>query len=176
MPNWERTPPVSGMSIEEMKRRVTAGIRRRRETGELRPEGLSDLKTVPGTVKDGKLIPGPSLTKKQRRVLIRAAELAIYSLANNERLDYIHAAIAINAVRREAGMRVGFMGDFLTGIAAQAAELAGEKPEFLDRVVRTWLAEALGPTGKTISIPKGDSHGAADRSTGEPHPPDRKGH
>lgn len=176
MPNWERTPPVSGLSIEEMKKRVAAGIKRRRQSGELRPEGLKPLKTLPGRIVNGKYVAEPALTKKQRRVLIRAAELAIYSLANNERHDYVHAAVAINAVRRQAGMRVGFMGEFLKGIAAQAAELSGEKFELLDQVARTWLAEALTPSGKVISIPRGQSRDQKHQSNGEYHPPDRQGH
>ena len=92
MPNWERTPPVSGLSVAEMKRRVKDGIARRRQTGELPPANLKVIQTIPD---------GPVLTKKHRRVLIQAANLAIYSLANNEREDYCGAAEAINAVFTE---------------------------------------------------------------------------
>lgn len=159
MPNWERTPPVSGLSIEEMKRRVEAGIKRRRQRGELLPEGLKPIRTAPGTVVEGKFKPGPSLDRKQRRVLIQAGELAIYSLANNERLDYCHACDAINAVRRQAGFSTEFMQAFLKGVAEQAAELAGEKFEVLDQLARWWLVRHFTPSDTTISIPNGHKNG-----------------
>lgn len=150
MPNWERTPPVSGMPIEEMKRRVADGIARRRQTGELPRADLKIIKTVPD---------GPVLSKKQRRVLIQAANLAIYSLANNEREDYCGAAEAINAVRRQSGMPTTFMKAMLEGVAEQAAELAGEDFEVFDKMARFWLAEYFTPSEKLISIPKGKSNG-----------------
>jgi Fic family protein len=99
------------------------------------------------------------LNKKQRRVLIAAAELAIVSLANNDREDYCGAAEAINAVRRQAGMKTSFMKAILEGVAEQAAELAGEKFEILDQVARIWLAEYFTPSEKLISITKGNTNG-----------------
>jgi hypothetical protein len=149
------------MPIDEMKRRVADGIRRRRALGHLRPEGLKPIRMAPGTIVEGRFVPGPALTKQQRRVLIQAAELAIYSLANQERQDYIDAAIAINAVRRQAGMRTAFMQDFLKGVAEQAAELRGEPFELVDAIARTWLDQHYRPSGKTISIPKGDRNGSS---------------
>lgn len=146
MPNWERTPPASGMSVEEMKKRVADGIAKRRQLGELPRADLKIIKAVPA---------GPVLTKKQRRVLIQAANLAIYSLANNEREDYCGAAEVINSVRRQAGMSTIFMKAILEGVAEQAAELAGEQFEVIDQIARTWLAEYFSPSDKLISIVKG---------------------
>ena len=150
MPNWERTPAVSGMSVEEMKKRVAAGIKKRRELGELRPAGMKVIETVAD---------GPVLSKKHRRVLVQAAELAIYSLANNEREDYCGAAEAMNAVRRQCGFDTGFMKAMLEGVAEQAAELAGEQFEILDQLARHWLADYFTPSGKLISITKGNTNG-----------------
>ena len=147
---WQKRPPVSGMSIDEMRRRVADGIANRRKMGLLPPSDLKILKTLPS---------GPILTRKHRRVLIAAAELAIVSLANNDREDYCGAAAAINAVRRQAGMETSFMKAMLEGVAEQAAELAGEKFEILDKVARTWLAEYFTPSGKLISITKGKTNG-----------------
>lgn len=150
MPNWERTPPVAGMSIEEIKKRVAAGIKRRRQTGELRPEGLKDLVTH---------LDGPGFTKAERVALIRMAELAIYSLANHERQDYCQAAETINALRRKAGFPTTLTGHLLKGIAEQAAELADDHGfEFYDQLARSWLADHFRPSEKVISIasqPKG---------------------
>lgn len=149
MPNWQKHKPVSGMSIEEMKRRVKDGIDRRRATGELRREGLGNIKTK---------VDGPTLDKKQKRVLIRAAELAIYSLCHNQALDYCHAAEAINAVRRQAGMPTKFMKDMLEGVAQSAAELSGEPFKVLDGLARSWLQQHFTPSTKLISLantPKG---------------------
>lgn len=147
---WQKRPPISGMGIEEMQRRVADGIANRRKTGLLPRSGLKTLKTLPS---------GPILNKKQRRVLIAAAELAIVSLANNDREDYCGAAEAINAVRRQAGMKTSFMKAILEGVAEQAAELAGEKFEILDQVARIWLAEYFTPSEKLISITKGNTNG-----------------
>lgn len=149
MPNWQKHKPVSGMSVEEMKRRVEAGIKRRRATGELRREGLGNITTK---------VDGPTLTKQQRRVLIRAAELAIYSLSHNQALDYCHAAEAINACRRQAGLPTKFMKDMLEGVAHSAAELSGEPFKVLNQLARSWLATHFTPSNKLISIantPKG---------------------
>ena len=157
MDRWQRRPPISGMPIEEMKRRVADGIARRRQTGELPPETDKVIALVPK---------GPTLTPQHRRVLIRAAELAIYSLCNNEPLDYVHAALAIDAVRRQAGYKSRFMKAFLEGVAAQASEIADEPFEVLDRLARTWLDKHLTPSGKLISIPKGGTHG---NGKDEPH-------
>lgn len=154
MPNWKRTPQVSGMSVEEMKKRVADGIANRRKSG-LMPSLVSvTLKTVPS---------GPVLNKKQRRVLIGAAELAIYSLANDERQDYIAAVAAINAVRRQAGMSTQFMREFLEGVASQAAELRGDDFKLVDMLARAWLAAHYQPSGKIISIPKGIHHGNTEK-------------
>lgn len=150
MPNWDRTPPVSGLSVEEMKQRVADGIARRRQTGELPRADLKIIKTVAD---------GPVLTKKHRRVLIQAANLAIYALANNDREDYCGAAEAINAVRHQCDMPVTFMKAMLEGVAEQAAELAGEPFEVLDQLARSWLAAYFTPSGKLISITKGKSNG-----------------
>ena len=150
MPNWERTPPVSGMSIDEMKRRVADGIEKRRQIGKLPRADLRTLRTVPS---------GPVLTKKHRRVLIQASNLAIYSLANNEREDYCGAVEAINAVRRHAGMPTTFMKAILEGVGEQAADLMGEDFEFIDQLARHWLADYFTPSEKLISIPKGKGNG-----------------
>lgn len=150
MPNWERTPQVSGMSVEEMKKRVDDGIANRRRSGLLPPLASKTLKTLPS---------GPTLNKKQRRVLIRSAELAIYSLANDERQDYIAAAVAINAVRHQVGLPTTFMQSFLGGIAEQAAELRGEDFRVVDLLARAWLEIHYRPSDKLISIPKGRQNG-----------------
>ncbi len=147
---WLKRPPVSGMPIDEMTARVADGIKRRRQLGQLPPANLKIIKTMPA---------GPVLTKKHRRVLIQAAELAIYSLANNEREDYCGAAEAINAVRRQAGMPTTIMKAMLEGVAEQAAELAGEDFETLDMLARTWLDEYFSPSGKLISITRGKTNG-----------------
>lgn len=143
MPNWQRTKPVSGLTVEEMKKRVAAGIKRRRATGELRREGLGNIQTK---------VDGPTLDKKQRRVLIRAAELAIYSLTHDQALDYCHAADAINAVRRQAGLPTTFMRDMLKGVAQSAAELSGEKFQVLDQLARSWLERHFTPSNTLISL------------------------
>ena len=147
---WLKRPPISGMSIEEMQRRVTDGIANRRMTGELPPATMKMISTIPD---------GPVLTKKQRRVLIQASNLAIYSLANNEREDYCGAAEAINAVRRQCGMSTEFMAAILKGVAEQAAELAGEDYEVFDKLARFWLADYFTPSEKLISIIKGNTNG-----------------
>lgn len=147
---WQRRPPVSGMPIEEMKRRVADGIKRRRQLGELPRADLKILKTLPS---------GPILTPKHRRVLIKAANLAIYSLANNEREDYCGSVMAIDAVRRQAKMGTSFMKDMLEGVAEVAAELAGEDFMVLDQLARFWLSEYFTPSGKLISIVKGKTNG-----------------
>ncbi len=150
MPNWDRTPPVSGLSVDEMRRRVADGIATRRKTGAMPRADLKLIKTEPD---------GPTFDKQQRRVLIQAAELAIYSLANAEREAYCGAADVINSVRRQAGMSTIFMQGFLKGVAAQAAELAGEPVEVLDQLARAWLVEYFTPSGKLISITQGKTNG-----------------
>jgi hypothetical protein len=92
-------------------------------------------------------------------VLIQATDLAIYSLANNEREDYCGAAAAINAVRRQSGMGTEFMKVMLEGVAEQAAELAGEDFKVFDKLARFWLAEYFTPSGKMTSIVKGKGNG-----------------
>ena len=155
MPNWERTPPKSGMSIEEIKRRVEAGIKRRRQTGELRPL------TKPLTT----TVQGPSFTKEQRRMVIAATNLAIYSLAQIQRADFCDAIDAINAVRREAGhLGTNFMEVMCHGIATEAAALAGERVADLDTLARTWLAKHYAPSGRVVSIPKSEAKTDADRT------------
>lgn len=149
MPNWQRTPPVSGLSVEEMKQRVADGIKRRRQTGELRPQEHVEIKTIAQE---------PVLTKQHKRVLFRAAELAIYSLANAQALDYCHACDAINAVRRQAGLPTRFMQEILKGVAHTAADLAHEPFEVLDQLARRWLTERFTPSGKLISLPTVKGH------------------
>lgn len=151
MPNWDRTPPVNGMPIAEIKARVKDGIKRRRQTGELRPEGLGNI--VTNNAERG-------FTKKERIQLIRAGELAIYSLANNEPLDYCHAADAINKIRKAGGfLDTTFMAAMLQGVAEQAAAIAGVPFQELDTLARHWLNEFYKPSGKIISIPKGNTNG-----------------
>lgn len=147
---WQRRPPISGMSIEEMKQRVADGIANRRKTGKLPAADLKVLRTLPS---------GPILTKKHRRVLIQATNLAIYALANNDREDYCGAAEAINAVRRQCDMPTTFMKAMLEGVAETAAELAGEPFEVFDQLARSWLTEYFTPSGKLISIAKGNTNG-----------------
>ncbi len=147
---WLRRPPKSGMSIEEMKQRVAAGLANRRKTGELRPLTLKVLRTLPS---------GPILTKQHKRVLIRATDLAIYALANNEREDYCGACAAINSVRRQCTMPTTFMKAMLEGVAEQAADLMGEDFKVVDQLARHWLADYFTPSGKLISITKGKDNG-----------------
>lgn len=153
---WQKRPPISGMPIEEMQRRVADGIANRRKMGELPPAGLKVLRTQAS---------GPTLDKKQRRVMIQAANLAIYSLANAQREDYCAAAEAINAVRRQAGMATTFMRAILEGVAEQAAALAGEPVAVLDQLARHWLDEYFSPSGKLISITKGHNNGNTEKDT-----------
>lgn len=147
---WQKRPPISGMPIEEMQKRVADGIKTRRQLGELPSVGLRILKTHPL---------GPILTKKQKRVVVQATDLAIYSLANAEREDYCAAAAAINAVRRQAKLPKSFMKAMLEGVAELAAELAGEPASVLDQLARYWLDEYFSPSGKLISITKGHNNG-----------------
>ena len=147
---WQKRPPISGMSIEEMQQRLADGIENRRKSGELPRSDLKVLKTRPS---------GLILTKQHRRVLIQAANLAIYSLANNEREDYCGACEVINAVRHQAGMPTTFMQAMLKDVAETAAELAGEPFELLDQLARSWLADYFTPSGKLISITKGKTNG-----------------
>ena len=147
---WKKRPPISGMSIEEMQKRVEDGIANRRKTGELPSADLKILKTQPS---------GPILTRKQRRVLNKATDLAIYSLANNEREDYCGAVEAINAVRRQAGIGTKFMQEILEGVAEVAADLMGEDFKIIDQLARYWLADYFTPSGKLISITKGKGNG-----------------
>lgn len=147
--SWKRTPPVSGMAIEEIKKRVAAGIERRRQTGELRPANLKAIETR---------LDGPGFTKPERIALIRMCELAIYSLANHERADYCQAAATINALRKKAGFEPSLTQHLLKGVAEQAAEIADDHgPEFYDQLARSWLVDYFTPSGKVISIasPKG---------------------
>ncbi len=147
---WLKRPPISKMPIEEMQRRGADGIANRRKTGELPSKALKILRTEPS---------GPVLTRKHRRVLIQASNLAIYSLANNEREDYCGAVEAINAVRHQCHMKSTFMQAILEGVAEQAAELMGEPFELIDQLARHWLADYFTPSGKLISITKGKDNG-----------------
>ena len=147
---WQKRPPISGMPIEEMQKRVADGIANRRKLGELPSADLRILKTQAS---------GPILTKKHKRVVVQATNLAIYSLANAQREDYCAAAEAINAVRRESGLPTTFMKAMLEGVAEQAAELAGEPFEVLDQLARAWLNDYFSPSGKLISISKGHHNG-----------------
>jgi len=152
--SWKERPPISGMSIEEIKKRVAGGIKRRRQTGELRPEGLKDVVSR---------VDGPGFTKPERIALIRMCELAIYSLANHERQDYCQAAETINALRKKAGFPTSLTGHLLKGIAEQAAEIADDHGfEFYDQLARSWLADHFTPSEKVISIasPRGNKHGS----------------
>lgn len=148
MPNWERTPPVSGMSVEEIKKRVADGIKRRRKIGELRPEGLGEIQfeADPNS---------PHFNKEQRRLIIGHSNIAIYALANNDRVDYCGAVGAINQVRLAAGFPSSLMQALCNGIASAAAEASGEPFETLDQLARHWLEEHYKPSGKVISIAKG---------------------
>lgn len=149
MPNWERTKPVSGMSIEEMKRRVEDGIKRRRQLGELRP-----ITKVIRTVQRG-----PHFTKGARAQLIKLSNLAIYALAEHatagNREDYCGAAELINGLRKNAGFGSDFMQHLLKGIAQEAAEASGEPFETLDLIARRWLSDEFKASTRVISIPTG---------------------
>jgi len=147
---WQKRPPISGMGIEEMQKRVADGIKNRRMMGELPSADLKILKTHAS---------GPTLTKQHKRVLIQATDLAIYALANNDREDYCGAADVINAVRRQCEMPTTFMKAMLEGVSEVAAELAGEPFEMLDQLARLWLAEYYTPSEKLISITKGHHNG-----------------
>lgn len=149
--SWEKTPPVNKtMPIEEMKRRVAAGIKRREQAGEMQRSDLPTLRMQPS---------GPNMSKKHRRVLVSASNLAIYSLANNEREDYCGAADAIRAVCHESGHGASLFSELLKGCAEQAAELAGEDFQILDQLARSWLDAYFKPSGKLISITKGEGNG-----------------
>lgn len=159
MPNWDRTPPKSGMPIEEIKRRVEDGIRRRRMRGDLRPI-TKPLTMVP----DPKARGAERLTREQRKRLVAACNLAIVSLANMDRADYCAAIDAINATRREAGIRVEFMATIANGVAAEAAELAACPVADVNYLARTWLASHYAPSGRVISIPKPKDKAHEDRA------------
>ncbi len=167
MPNWERTPPVNGMSVEEIKRRVAAGIENRRKSGELRPADLPNIVLEPE---------GPQLNKQQRRVSIQSANLCIYALANNDRHLYCEGADAIFAVQRVAGLTTQFTATMLKGVAEQAAEVSGEPFNVLDQLARSWLKDFYTPSNKVISLPKGDTYGKEEtrpKGQDDPKPPDR---
>jgi len=151
MPNWNRTPPKSGMSVEEIKRRVKDGIKNREKTGEILPE----RKPLPGQ-SEGFMLQahGPRMNKQQRVACIHAANLAIMALCEEDPLDYCQAAETINAVRRQAGFKTEFMQHMLKGVAHEAAEITGEKFVVLDTLARRWLSEYFAPSGKVISIAK----------------------
>lgn len=154
--DWKKTPPINKtMPIEEMQRRVAAGIKRRQDRGEMQDPTLKRISLKPG---------GPTLTKQHRTVLIQASNLAIYSLANNEREDYCGAADAIRAVCVQSGFKGSMFAELLKGVAEQAAELAGEDFTILDQLARHWLAEYFTPSGKLISITKGVDHGIKQES------------
>lgn len=148
MPNWERTPPVSGMSIEEMKRRVEDGIKRRRQLGELRPITKA-IRTVPR---------GPHFSKGARATLIKLANVAIVALAEHatpgNREDYCGALELINGLRKNAGFGTEFLQHLCKGIAQEAAEASGEPFETLDQLARRWLSDEFKPSTRVISIPK----------------------
>jgi len=147
--SWKRTPPISGMSFEEIKARMRDGIANRRKTGELPPADLKPVKTK---------LDGPGWTKQERIALVQVCELAIYSLANMERQDYCHAAETIHALVKKAGFKSTVTGELLKGIAAQAAECAADESfEFYDQLARSWLVDHFKPSEKVISIasPKG---------------------
>lgn len=156
MPNWDRTPPKNRMSIEEMKRRVEDGIRRRRQRGELRPI----TKAIP-THREG-----PGFDKPQRRALVAACNLAIYSLVKMDRTDYCAAIDAINGLRRQAGIDKRFMTTICHGIASEAAELAGAPVADLNYLARTWLAAHYAPSTRVISIPKPKDNKHENRTEG----------
>ena len=92
-------------------------------------------------------------------MLNKATDLAIYSLANNEREDYCGAVEAINAVRRQAGIGTKFMQEILEGVAEVAADLMGEDFKIIDQMYRYWLGDYFTPSGKLISITKGKGNG-----------------
>lgn len=148
MPNWERTPPVSGLSVEEIKKRVDAGLKKRRQTGELRPDGIPELVFKPDPN-------SPHFNKRQRELIIGHSNIAIYALANNDRTDYCGAIGAINQVRLAAGFKASFMQAIGNGIASAAAEASGESFEVLDELAKRWLEEYYKPSTKVISISKG---------------------
>lgn len=156
MPNWKRTPPINGMTIEEIKKRAKAGIENRRKLGLLPPADMKIITTTPD---------GPVLTKKQRRVMVRATDLAVYSMANLDREDYCAAAETINAVRRQCGMTSAFMGVILSAVVDMAAELNGEDSMVLDQLSRFWLNDYFNPSDKLISIPKGKANGNGKKQT-----------
>lgn len=155
MPNWDRNPPVSGMSVEEMKKRMAAGNKVRIARGEMHDPTLKRISLVAD---------GPTLDKKQRTALVAATDLAIYSLANNEREDYCMAADGIRAVCAVSGFGKRLFAELLKGCAEQAAELAGEDFTILDGLARAWLADYFTPSGKLISITRGQPDGIEQKS------------
>lgn len=149
--SWDKNPPANKtMSIEEMQKRVADGIKKRQQRGEMLSPDLPILRTTPN---------GPALTKEHKVKLIAAANLAIYSLANAERVDYCGAADVIRAVGIQGGFGREFFAAMMQGIAEQAADLCGEPVRVLDQLARHWLAEYFTPSEKLISIPREKMNG-----------------
>lgn len=157
MPNWERTPPVCGMSIEEIKKRVADGIKNRMKKGLILPE----RQALPGQEDKFMLTAhGPRMSKAQRIAMIQQSNLAIYALCNEEPIDYCQAAETLNALRKGVGYTKQFTQHLFKGIAEEAAEITGRPFPELDLMARRWLAEYFAPSGKVISIAKkGNTHG-----------------
>lgn len=143
MPNWQRTPPKS-MTVEEIKKRMEAGLKVWRAKGWLPKDGVRKIMTV---------AEGPTLDKAARKRCIQASELAIYSLANSNALDYCQAIEVINATRRLGGLKTTFMTAMCEGIAEAAAAVSGEPVDVLNRLAKLWLSQHFKPTGKIISLP-----------------------
>ena len=142
MPN----KPINGLSIEEVKKRVAAGIENRRRMGQLPPETCQKMVFRAA---------GRALNRQQRQAMIRLSDLAIYSLANNEPEDYCGAIASMNNIRRAAGFKTNLIVTMCKDIAEVAADLSGEKFEILDMLARSWLDEHFKPSSKVISIAKG---------------------
>lgn len=149
---WRRRRPTSGLPIEEILKRTDDGIKTRIQKG----EAFDPSKPFSRTKRDG-----PGLDKKQRKRVSRAADLAIYALANNDRTDYVGAVKVINATRRQAGMPSSFMQSMCDGIADVAAFAAGEDRQTLDQLARAWLDADLKPKGTLISLPGVPSDGTS---------------
>jgi hypothetical protein len=151
VPNWERHKPKTPR--EELERRIADGLKRWKERGWI-PRDFGQAKRLVTTAD------GPTLDRAGRRRVMQAADMAIYSLANNERLDYLHAISVINATRRLAGLPNRFMVTICEGVEDAAHIASGINRELLSKLARTWLAEEKATGVRLISLPtRGEDHG-----------------
>ena len=148
MANWNRTPPKS-MSVEEIKKRVDAGLKRWQAKGWMPKPGGKRILTVAD---------GPTLDKAGRKRVIQATELAVVSLCNSNQLDFCHAIALITATRRLAGLKSTFTAHICEGVVEAAAAITGEPIKVLDQLAKRWLVAHMQPTTRLISLPTRSKH------------------